>query len=66
MTEPVSLADLLSKKPSTHTDKDIKEIIKILREARHKFVLGNKQAGSQKTLTGEAAKVASIELDIKL
>jgi len=57
------LAELFARDPREQTDAEFKEIIAKLREARGKFILGDKTAGS---LTSQQKQLARIDLDVKL
>lgn len=63
---PAEFGDLVNRPPLLLETPDIKKIVAVLRDARSKFDLGQKQAGAPKQLTGEKAKIAKLDLDIKL
>ena len=59
----VSLAELFARDPREQTDEEFKEIIRQLREARPKFLLGDQTAGK---LTGTQEALTRLDLDVKL
>lgn len=61
---PADFADLINRDPRILSDDDLDKIIGTLRSARHKFVAGNKQAGSTKALTGEKAALNKIDIEL--
>lgn len=61
------IGELFSRDPATLTREDIDEIIKVYREARHQFVLGNAQAGATKRVTAPKPKITNLDdLDIDI
>ena len=62
----VSLSELFARDPRAHSEEDIRAIVSALRDARSKYIVGNKKTSAKKEPTGEKAKVAKLDLDIKL
>lgn len=50
--------ELFRKDPLSCTRADIQEIVRVFREKRGQFVLGNKQAGNTKKLTAKEEAVS--------
>lgn len=61
------IAELFSRDPLGHTDKDIDMLVTHLRSARAQFNLGNAKAGSMKPKTEKQKQTATLaeKLDIK-
>lgn len=59
--------ELLSRDPSECTDADMDEIVRLFRERRRQFDLGNMLAGKTKPMTAKAAEAvkATGKLDLK-
>lgn len=66
------IAELFSRDPLSHSDKDIDNLVSALRNARSQFNLGNAQAGSMKPRTPKQKQALSLaeklnlDLDFKL
>lgn len=61
------ISELFSRDPSTLTRENIDELIKVYREARHQFVLGNAQAGATKRVTAPKPKITNLDdLEIEI
>lgn len=62
------IAELFSRDPLEHSDKDLDMIIAKLRESRSQFALGNAKAGSMKPASAKTKQAQSLieKLDLKL
>ena len=63
------ISDLFARDPLELTSQDITKIVESIRAQRHRFIAGNKSAGSMKPKTatakkGEAAKKLTGKLDL--
>lgn len=61
-----NIAELFARDPREFTDEEFKTVVAELREARAKFVLGNRAAGAQKSLSPEQKKLTAAVKDIEL
>lgn len=62
------IAELFSRDPLGHSDKDIDALVNHLRNSRAQFNLGNAQAGSMKPKSAKVKQAISLaeKLDLKL
>jgi hypothetical protein len=59
------IGELFARDPALLTREDIDEMIKVYREARHQFVMGNVSAGATKKVTAPKPKITNLDdLDI--
>lgn len=56
------IEELFNKHPLTLTDSDLDELIKIERDARAKYMAGNKSAGSKKNVVAPTLSLADLGL----